>query len=225
MNNKIKFILDKSSKDNKKCVIFLPGVSGKVFEDDLYSKTVNELLNKGFSTVRFQVWKSSEELQKLNIEKISKVVRNSIKFAKSKGYKDIGGIGKSFGGGILLEKPIKEIKCLVLWAPAVNFGEKSNITKINKTELSKISGYMGIKLNKNNISKIKSKTLLIHGTNDERISFKNSENIAKNLPNGHIMIIKDADHSFKSTEARKKLINGTISFFINNLVSAKNSRY
>ena len=55
-------------------------------------------------------------------------------------------------------------------------------------------------------------TLILHGTADDVIPYKNSEAITSMLPNVALVPVLGADHSYKNKEHEAKVIKATIEF-------------
>ncbi len=98
-----------------------------------------------------------------------------VKFFIKKGFKEIDVIGKSLGAGILLTYSNPLIKKMVLWAPAINLSKESNIKSILFKKFKSINSFWDIKINKEDLLKIRSKVFIIHGSNDNIVPFSNSE--------------------------------------------------
>lgn len=211
-NGKTKVVLDKSGGKLNTAIIFVPGVSGKVFSDK-YNTLVDKCLVRGVDLLRVQSWDTVEDLEQITIKQIQEDIVQAIEFLKSNGYAKIFAIGKSLGGGILLTRNYAEITKMVLWAPAIGFTENNcNLTEKIDTVFSQINSMLEVTVDKDILSGIKVPVMLIHGTADNDIPIENSLKIVGFLPNSSVTKIKDMSHSPATPEQEKELIDATLDF-------------
>ena len=207
----IKHILTKPRNKSNKGVILIPGISGKPLSNK-YNFLAKELQKNNFYFLRFNIWESPSDLEKKTLNKIYRDIKKAIDYMKKIGCEEISLIGKSFGGGILLSKKFVGIKKLILLAPAINYASESNIEKIKNKELSKIKNIFDIKIDKNNLKKLDLEILIIHGDKDEIVPIENSRKIIKDIENGKLETIKNANHSYDKKE--KELVKYYQEFLI-----------
>ncbi len=201
---------DEVSK-SKLCVIYVPGVSGKATErfDDL----AKEFNNQWISFLRVNLWEDEKKLGNLSINTMHKLIDGIINFVMLKGYKEIGLIGKSFGGGICLTYRNKNVDKMLLWAPAIGLSEECNLNSIRNEQISNFSSMRNVKINKNFLSDLRISVGIIHGTKDEVVSIESSKKLIAMLPNSRLITISGADHSYREEPYATKLIEETIRFF------------
>ena len=184
--------------NSNKGIILLPGVSGKALADPRYNLLSSALINANFGFLRFDLWKSVSELDKMTISEIQDFLDKAFDFMQNKGFTEISLIGKSFGGGILLTYINPKIKKLVLWSPA--------------TKLYTFKSFMDIKINKRDLYHINYPVLILHGTKDEVMLFENSEKIVQELPKIVLKPIHDSDNSYSNETWLNEIIEETIEF-------------
>jgi pimeloyl-ACP methyl ester carboxylesterase len=121
-------------------------------------------------------------------------------------------LGKSFGGQIALTYPDNyNFEKMVLWAPAIGFGEV-NAEKWRSTLLEHAQIATDISVDKAYLEKIDSEVKIIHGTEDEVIDVENSKRICEALPRCEFEEIEDAGHSLDSFG--EKVVELTVEFLL-----------
>lgn len=169
---------------------------------------------------------------------------DAIRFLKDKGVNQLGLVGSSFGGWVssmVYPEFTEDIKSIVLWAPVTNKMQSSEshysqdqqqevedtgkMTLVDETKKRKkmiVEGQV-FKI-WNNIdqqvllSPIKIPVLIIHGDQDERIPYQDSEMAMQYLPIGSdLAIVKGADHSCSDPEYLGQFIKRTKNWFIDHL--------
>lgn len=193
------------------CVILIPGVSGKVFEIRLYSLLSDAIQSSNMACVRFNFWKSRENLESLSLSEIIEFLDNLISKLKSMNFKKIHIVGKSFGGMIALLNKNDLLGKKVLLAPALAVKDISNLNAMKNKKFSEIKSIFDFNISENELDK-KSQTLIIHGTSDLTVPIENSEMLLKKLPNASLINIAEADHSYNGRE--KEVAREIIRFLI-----------
>lgn len=196
---------------SKLCIIYIPGASGKATER--YDKLAKEFNNQWISFLRINLWEDEKKLGNLCVSTLHTLIDGITDFALMKGYKEIGLIGKSFGGGICLTYRNKNLSKLLLWAPAIGISEECNLNSIKNEQFSKIGSMKNVKINKNFLSDLRINVGIIHGTKDDVVSIENSKKLIQILPNARLIPISGADHSYREEPYATKLIEETIKFF------------
>ncbi len=196
---------------SKLCVIYIPGASGKATER--FDKLAKEFNNQWISFLRINLWDDEKKLGNLCVSTLHTLFDGIIDFALMKGYKEIGLIGKSFGGGICLTYRSKNLSKMLLWAPAIGLSEECNVREIKNEQFSKIGRISNVKVNKNFLSDLRINIGIIHGTKDEVVPIANSKKLVQMLPNARLIPISGADHSYTEEPYATKLIEETIRFF------------
>jgi hypothetical protein len=239
---KIPYVLS-HVKGSKKIIIFVHGlVSNKesknyLFFEDLFN-------NLGISTIRFDLYGHGESIYKFKNLTISKAVNNLnevLKFIKKKKFTNIGIFGTSFGGLIsnIVVSKNPEIKLLVLKSPVSNYPEKEIQTKginfINewknkgeqlfyvvneKNYILKYNFYLDSLKLKNNgyytAIKIKAKTFLIHGDEDNVVPVSQSIKLSKIIKNSEFRLLKGESHRIKLYK-NENLVKEILDFVKTNL--------
>ena len=103
-------------------------------------------------------------------------------------------VAKSFGGRLALTHLPGRVDQLVLWAPAVAFGESEERPSITADALSEVEIPVRI----------------LQGDEDNVVSVENAAAIAEHLPDGELVELPGEDHSFKNDEERA--LEATLSF-------------
>ncbi len=210
-------LLDKPEGKSDKGIILLPGIKGHALEDKRYRLLANELKKRGFYFLRVNIWKDEKDIGDKTLNEVCLKIDESINYIKSIGCKKIGFVGKSFGGGILLSYNSKDIKAIVLWAPAIGLNTKSNINNLKRIKFSRINNFTDIKISKDILKKINYPILVIQGTEDKIVPKENSEEIVKHLSKGFIKYVYGAGHSYENESEILQVIKTTVDFFTKNL--------
>lgn len=211
-NSTAEVLIETPTTPTNKVVIFLPGVSGDAFLDR-FQPIVEACTGAGFSTARVNAWKDVQELEQKNLKQIYGDINSVVALLRSKGYLYIFGIGKSFGGAILLTLPSTHITSKILWAPAIGVTESgSNINTHLSAPLGSLKSLLDIKVDRTFLEKIEIPILVIHGTADDTIPFSNSEQLVSMLPKAKLIAIDGADHSYRIKEYEDAVITATINF-------------
>lgn len=211
-NGRTKVVLDKGVEKSNTAVIFIPGVSGKVFTDK-YKQLSDECLKLGIDFLRVQSWDSVEELEQKNIRQIQEDIEEAIKFLKSEDYTKIFAIGKSLGGAILLTRNYPEITKMVLWAPAIGVADdEGNLNEKIDIVFSEISSLLEVTIDKDLLSSIKVPVRIIQGKEDNIVPMDNSLKVASCLLYSDVAKINNMGHSAETPEQEKELIDSTVTF-------------
>lgn len=205
-------LLETPTKPSTTAVIFLPGISGGVFSDR-FQPVVDACLDAGFAIARVCAWENAEDVEQKNLSEIYRAIGEVTTHLRSQGYTQLFGIGKSFGGAIMLTFPSVYISKKVLWAPAIGVIETgANIEAYMTAKLGTTSSLLDIQIDRTFLQQKENPTLIIHGTADENIPFSNSEQIVSMLPNASLVPIKGADHSYRDKEHETAVIKATVDF-------------
>ncbi len=216
-SNKLNVSCILSNVNKDKVVICCHGLgSGK--SSKTYVRLEDEFKKRNISTLRFDFYghgESEGNFEKLTLGKAVNNVLDAIKLVKSKGFKEIGLIGASFGGMVALitATKTKEINILALKAPVSNYLAKlvqsKNIKDWKETGIITYYHSDGKdfklkydffkdaeKYDNIDFSKIAIPTLIVHGDNDKDVPLEQSKTVSKVIPNCKLKIIKWADHRF-----------------------------
>jgi dienelactone hydrolase len=189
----------------------LPGVSGGVFSDR-YKLLVDACLEADTSIARLGSYKDSTEFNEKTIEELHADIDAAISFLQGRCYTSLFGIGKSFGGALMLTQASPIIQTKVLWAPAIAAEAESNLEVYRTVLLGSIPMLMDIHVDQEFLKQIKIPTMIVHGTADDQIPFSNSEKMVSMLPNAKLKPIEGGDHSYKNKEHEALVIQSTIDF-------------
>lgn len=239
-------ILETPKEKEDKVIILAHGLTVDKDEDGVFTNLSKKLCQNGFAVFRFDFRGRGESSGKQQDMTISNELID-LEFAFKlmlKDFEKIGLVGASFGGGIatLYAAKNSNVKSLCLWNPVLNFdhtifrpflpwlkGKINSMLSDVKTKgwtTFKGSGYkLGIKLFVEMrkckpftfLDKIQIPTLIIHGTKDTKVPYDDSLNYSKNLINGRLITIKNAEHGFHQKWEAKIAIKETSEFFLKNL--------
>lgn len=228
-------ILREPEEDKQKpLVIICHGLyTGK---DSKTSSRLAHLLNQhGFGIFRFDFFGHGESdglFENLTISEGVDDVVKAIELLQSKGYKNIGLVGSSFGGltCLMTASQRDDICFLVLRAPVSNFKERDMASK-GKAVLEgwKEKGFIIFEEHKYKYSffedydknngyeaapQVKAPTLIVHGTKDESVSISQSRKLVTLIPNARLVEIPDCGHLFNGPGQWEKTLNLIIDFII-----------
>ena len=204
--------LQKSVKQNAQVILFVPGINAKK-QKQLFEILREEASKVNIDTEYLDMWNSGSDLNEMCIEDITKHIHQATSSLAQKGYKHIYGVGKSFGGGMLLAARDQVLQEMVLWAPAIGFSEaKESFVQKHSTKLfSEIDSLMSITLTSDFLQSISIPVHILHGNEDEVIPVENSIATVSALPNAQFHLITNMSHSPREGRETYDLIQSTIS--------------
>ncbi len=237
--NKLCGILSAPSTDTAVPIIIL--VHG--FTTNKNGKTwslLTERLNKSnIATFRIDLFAHGESegnFEDITITEAVDDILNAIKFLKSKGFKKIGLVGSSFGGmaSIMTATKTKDLFVLGLKSPVSDYNEvwsrrmsPEELIKWKETSVTEYRNELGsynIKYNfykdfENNQAyevahQINIPTIIVHGDADTVVPVNESIKISKLIPNCKLVLVKDADHWYRSNYEIDTLIDNLYNFII-----------
>ncbi len=194
----------------------------------------------GITSFRIDLGGSGEsEDREIAIVKQMDDLRSAVSFLQSKGYLDIGVLGESLGGMVALRMYNEDIKAMVLWAPVT---KARQVTGFSKEELNllKRNGYFIKEKNGKSfkipqtyidereevnrekiLGNIKIPVMIIHGTADQLIPLRDSEEAIGLFPKGSkLERIENWEHGgFKMNEKMEVIIPKTVNWFKEHLIS------
>ena len=218
--------------DAKKLMILVHGFTGDWRgPDNIFEKLSKKLQKEDFAIIRFNFIgtpPSQGDFQDMTVATETEDLIKVIEYAKSLGYKEIGVLGESMAGTIVTKAYTTDLKVVIFWYPTFKFSEDffANYLKEDaQTELKK-NGHVltdGFKVGKvftsqitsvdvrNQVSKITSPVMFIHGDSDADVPHSQSEKAFQiaNQPK-ELYIIKGADHCFRNEQ--DNVINLTADF-------------
>lgn len=227
-----------------KIVILCHGITVDRNEDGIFTRLAKELSREGFNTLRFDFrghGESSGKQEEMTISGELLDLETAFVWVKKQGYKKIGLLGASFGGGIVsLFSSFHQdsLSSLVLWNPSIDysqylypkspwkkkyFGEEKFQQALKKgyTEIGDRKFKYGIKLFNEvrflkpyeELRKFKKPTLFIHGDKDSYVPYRDSLKYS-NLMGAKLITIKGAEHGFHDKkEWEREAIEETVKFF------------
>lgn len=233
--NKISCVLN--IVDNNQLVVVLAHAFGS-FKEGSTKKLSDKLAAFGINSLRFDFYghgESEGDISQITISEGVDEIKSAVKFLKDKGFKDIGLLGISFGGGcsILAASQLENIKCLALRAPVADFYVRELMFR-SKEELRQwqINGlrdfpvgdgttgklhynfFEDSKKNRGLIeaTKITAPTFIVHGDQDERVPLLLSQMLEKAIPKCEVKVIAQADHVFTNLSQREESLNLMVEF-------------
>lgn len=229
-SNKLKGIIENPSAT--KLIILVHGFTGDWRgPNNIFITLSQELQQEGYAVLRFSflgVSPSEGEYVKMTVESQTNELQRVISYALTLGYEKIGILGESMGGTVVTSAYHKQLATVVYWYPVFNFFQCSfsDFYKPDAQEELKENGFVlvdGYKVGKkfidqipiidvyNNIKKITSPVLFLHGDSDTDVPLVQSEKafeIAHSPKEIHL--IKGANHCFE--HEHEKVIKLTVSF-------------
>jgi len=198
-----------SAKDT--VVLFLPGISGKA-HSKRFQPLVDITLGAGLPIARLDAWSGEESLQDKTYTQMQQLVTQAIEHLASLGYVQIIGVGKSFGGGLLLSMHNEALTKKILWAPAIGFGMES---ALYATKLKEIADLKTIQVSPEFVRADAAKIYIVHGTADTAFPIETSREFIAHATAGQLVEVAGADHSFKAPESEAALLQATLNFLQN----------
>lgn len=206
------FLVDTPDKPTNTAVVFLPGISGGAFSDR-FQPLVDACVQAGLAIARVSAWENVADVERKNLSDIYRDIGNVTTYLQQQGYTQLFGIGKSFGGAIMLTFPSMYIHKKVLWAPTVGVTESgANIEAYMSATFSTLSSLLDLRVDRAFLQQRDTPTLIVHGTADGTIPFSNSEKIVSMLPRAKLLPIEGADHSYSDKDHEKAVIEASVDF-------------
>jgi dienelactone hydrolase len=206
------YLLETPHTKTSTAVLFVPGISGGALTER-FNPLRDAVLSTGFAIARVNIWENTPQLEQMTLGEIRKRLREIISELEMQGFERMMAVGKSFGGAALLTLSSPHIQKQVLWAPALGYSDTdSNIESYLNTPLGTIATLLDIHINSAYLKTIPIPTCIIHGTADTNIPFANSEGIIASLPQGKLVSIESADHSFRDPVHERLLLSATLEF-------------
>ncbi len=180
-------------------LLIIPGISSGPFGSP-FDEVVEEVSDY-YSVVRIDAWEGAKDLEEMNLKDLHDLIGEACELLNSNGCESISVLGKSFGGQLALTYPENNnFKKMVLWAPAIGFGEDS-VEKWRSTKIKHAKTATDISVDKTFLGKINSEVKIIHGTEDQVVDIENSRKICKALPECEFEKVENAGHSFEKFES------------------------
>ena len=197
----------------------------------------NELTKNNINNFRFDFiscGESDADFKEYTVSNMVENLQDSLEMLiKNYNYTQFILVGCSMGGRIvsLIEHKKYNVKKVVLWYPALDYGRGLFNFPSKKEKIAKRTGYYQIenggklgyeyfKDERNyraykNLYKLNIPLLFIHGTSDPYVSCDYSININKKCKNSKLILIDGADHGFHTEQHMSEALNHTIQFIKN----------
>ena len=223
---KICGILLEANLNKEKVVILVHGYSSN--KNSNSSKQISEELEKRkISSFRIDLdgcGESEGDFAEQTISSAADDISHAIKLMKNKGYKEISLFGSSMGGIAVMVTALNypEIRRIGLKAPVSDY-PSLKLSRDGKEGIDKWKqdGFNYFKSREGNlrvnysffedskkhvmyeqVKKIKSPVLIIHGNVDKSVPVEYSEKVVTRFQNGKLIVLKDADHGLAINEDR-----------------------
>ncbi len=242
-------IVDEPKNSNGKAIILAHGITVDKEEEGIFTELSRLLSENEFTVLRFDFRGHGESEGKsvdMTIAGELNDLEAAISEVESKGYKEIGLLGASFGGGIAalyVSKNQNRTKALCLWNPCLNYdhcflnpvtpwirSRKAHMRKDFEEKGWTTLGSRNFVIGKQlfdemenvfpyeSLKNITIPTVIVHGTNDTYVPYEDSTSYVKNLQRGELISLEDAEHGFQDVrEYRNKANQETLKFFKQNL--------
>ncbi len=221
-------ILHIPENETKKIVIIAHGFTARK-ERERYVEIANKLNENTIALLRFDFGGSGESYDtEIDLDKQVDDLNSAIKFARDRGYEDLGLLGESLGGLICLRANLQEVKTAVLLAPCIHSKVSSYVERhpekkkmleekefVKKEKEGKTfilpKKYFDDRLNINQeelVKELSIPVLILHGNNDEMIPLEHSEKARDRSENIKLEIIDNAVYDVGyEEEAQIKTVN------------------
>ena len=173
-------------------VLVLPGGGHGPF-GDVFDRVATTAADAGHAVARFETWTGPDDLDAKTDADLAAEIDAGVDFLCSEGCSTITVVAKSFGGRLALERA-PDVDRMVLWAPAVFFGEREDRPSIDAAALSGIDAPVRI----------------LQGDEDDLVSVANAQALAEHLPGGEVVELPGEDHSMLTDEGR--VVEATLAF-------------
>lgn len=202
-------LLEGETVQNGRIVLFLPGISGKVFSER-FQPLVDAVCDAGLPIARCEMWQGESDVMANTFAYYHTVLREVVDALVAEGYSAVIAVGKSFGGGLLLSYHDARIEKKILWAPAIGITEVGgNFQDVQTRTLGEAGQLTDITLDAAYVAMDPAAIHIIHGTADTVIPFENSEAVVRAAQHGTLDAIEGADHSYKDPAHEAELLRLT----------------
>lgn len=216
---------------NKPLVIFVHGLTSHM-DEPLFFNGARFFEKKGFSSFRFNLYdgrKGSRILTQSTLKTHASDLIAVASYLSQKGAKKLFVVGHSYGGPTILLSDLSFYRAAVLWDPSYGFRWKEGkvLRKVPALDAYVMRWGIEVLLNKEMVryhNTLRWESLIenLHFPMkiicaEKGILFKNWRQALKKYPvagphNQNFVVIKNADHSFSTDIAMKKLFQETIKF-------------
>jgi uncharacterized protein len=234
--NTLRGLCHQPSRTPAPCIILYHGFTGSKQEASfLFSKISRRLEKEGFGVIRFDFSGSGDsdgEFQDMTFGGEVKEAIHILRYAHSLDWVDVNRIsllGFSMGGAVATQVAKQfpnDIHKLGLWAPAGSMNQKAaqyyNHDQVRADGTIDLGGLLlGRGFYKElrdwdlfaGIDAYKGPVKILHGTNDEAVSFEVSERYLTVYEHASLMPITGANHTFANMDWQESLFQETVSFY------------
>ncbi|WP_415378627.1 alpha/beta hydrolase [Halosimplex sp. TS25] len=178
--------LNEPENPTERGVLILPGMGHGPF-GDVFDRFAEAAADRGLLVARFETWTGQDDLAEKSEADMQRELDAQIEFLRERDCELVSVVAKSFGGRLALTHLSTEhVARMVLWAPAVFFGEYDDRPTITVDELADVEP----------------PTLILQGDADEGLSVENARDLAEHLPEGAVVELPGEDHSFRNDQSR-----------------------
>lgn len=228
------------NKTNK-VIILAHGLNVDKDELGIFIYLSNRLQQNGYAVLRFDFRGHGEsEGNSIDLRVAGQIedLEAAVNFVNDIGYDEIGLLGASFGGPVVVlysSKHQENIKVLCLWNPTLNYDHVLLNPILPKFKARKevwvkdlnekgwtTTGRNELKIGKGLFEEVKYlfpyeelknitiPTAIIHGTNDVYVPYEDSKEYVKYLKNGELITIENLGHGFQEENPENYKYNKTI---------------
>ncbi|WP_435365574.1 alpha/beta hydrolase [Haloarchaeobius sp. DYHT-AS-18] len=175
-------------------VLVVPGAGHGPY-GDVFDRVAEAAAERGYLVARFVTWEDHDDLDAKTTADFRAELRAGVEFLRDRDPGSVSVVAKSFGGRLALRHlPADRADRLVLWAPAILFGEHDELPSITASELAEVDV----------------PTRILQGDEDEAVSVENATALAEHLPEGAVVELPGENHSFRTDEQR--VVEETVDF-------------
>lgn len=185
--------LNTPEESTERGVLIVPGAGHGPY-GDVFDRFAEAATETGHEVARFETWSSRDELDAKTEEDFRDELHAGIEFLRSRDCTTVTVVAKSFGGRLTLDYATERADRMVLWAPAILFGDHEDAPSISADEAKEID----------------IPALVLQGDEDEVVSLENAANIAEHLPDGGLVELPGEDHGFQTSQ--QQIVEETIAF-------------
>ncbi|WP_433634142.1 alpha/beta hydrolase family protein [Halomicrococcus sp. NG-SE-24] len=185
--------LNVPTEGSKRGIVVRPGAGHGPY-GDIFDRFAEEAADRGYRCLRFQTWGEQENLRQKTLSDLHDEVDAAIARLQSEGCAEISIVAKSFGAGMSLTHIPNAVEAMVLWAPAIGVEDTSNVGAVKEKQFSE--GDRPV-VSPTFLEEIEIPVLILHGTDDETVPVRNSQQMVNALPDGELLTLDREDHSFR----------------------------
>lgn len=174
-------------------VSVIPGAGHGPF-GDVFDRFAAAAADEGSYVASFETWEDRDDLTGTDDSDFEAELDARVEFLRSWGCSTVTVVAKSFGGRLALSYVPDDVDRMVLWAPAILFGDRADVPSITASELAGIEVPVRV----------------LQGDEDEVVSVENAAKLVEHLPNGELVELPGEDHSFLNDERR--VVERTLAF-------------